>query len=406
MAAASEAAPKQAGIEGGEQAADLEFMRRALRISETAKRRTAPNPWVGAVLVAADGTTVLGEGFHKGPGQPHGEVEAFRDADRRGVSEEQIKGATLYTTLEPCHRGPGKRTPPCDELVVSRRVRRCVVGHVDPDLIFGGAGVQMMREAGVIVDVGVAEADVKKSLRAYLHHRSSGLPYVVVKIATSLDGRIGCADKTSQWITKTAARQDAHRLRADSQAILVGSSTALQDNPSLTVRLTEDPNMAKQPLRVVLDTRGQVREGHLMDTATAQTLIFTSKALCSPEARKVWEAKGVQHCDVPLADAPLKPGAKESLKCLDLQAVLKELALRGVMQLMVEGGAVVQGEFMRQGLCDELRMYLGATLLGSSAQPWAQTELTSTIGDAKFWKLRGVRQLDDDVCLEYERQSP
>jgi len=377
MAAAAEAAP--------EQAADVEFIRRALRISEIAKRRTAPNPWVGAVLVAADGTTVLGEGFHKGPGQPHGEVEAFRDADRRGVSEEQIKGATLYTTLEPCHRGPGKRTPPCDELVVSRRVRRCVVGHVDPDLIFGGAGVQMMREAGVIVDVGVAEADVKKSLRAYLHHRSSGLPYVVVKIATSLDGRIGCADKTSQWITKTAARQD---------------------NPSLTVRLTEDPNMAKQPLRVVLDTRGQVREGHLMDTATAQTLIFTSKELCSPEARKVWEAKGVQHCNVPLADAPLKAGAKEATKCLDLQAVLKELAQRGVMQLMVEGGAVVQGEFLRQGLCDELRMYLGATLLGSSAQPWAQTELTSTIGDAKFWRLRGLRQLDDDVCLEYERQSP
>lgn len=372
---------------------DACIMQRAVRLSERAKRRTAPNPWVGAVIVAGDGKTILGEGFHSGAGQPHAEPEAFRDAEARGHTD--FSEATLYCTLEPCHRGPGKRTPPCDELIRAKKVRRCVVGHVDPDPTFGGAGVQLMRDAGIIVDVGVEEKAVQNSLRAYCHHRRTGRPYVVAKIATSLDGRIACEDKTSQWITKTAARQDAHRLRADSQAILVGSGTAVVDKPSLTVRLPEDPGLKQQPMRVVLDTRGRVLEGPLLDTKVAPTLIFTNKELCSAAALEKWKASGVEYCEVPLA-----PGDG---KHLDLSCVLKELAKRGVLQLMVEGGAVVQGELLREGFVDELRVYFGATLLGSTAQPWAQTALTSTIGDAKFWHLREVRKLDDDVCLEYER---
>lgn len=400
---------------------DEHFMRRAVALGETARRRTAPNPWVGVVIVAADGETVLGEGFHRGPGQPHAEVEAFRRADELGVTAEQLADATLYTTLEPCHRGPGKRTPPCDELVASRRVRRCVVGHVDPCPNFGGLGVGHLRDAGVVVDVGAGGPAVRSSLRSYLHHRRTGQPFVVAKIATSLDGRVACSDGTSQWITKSAARLDVHRLRADSQAILVGSGTALQDRPSLTVRLPEDADMAGQPLRVVLDTRGQVREGPLMDTSLAPTLIFVGEGMCPPEALEAWKRFGVQHCEVPMAPLSLRStraaggatacaGAAGALtpparKCLDLQAVLRELARRGVMQLMVEGGAVVQGELLRQGLVNELHVYMGATLLGSSAQPWAQTELTSTISDALFWRLRTVRQLDDDVCMEYAQQE-
>eukprot|EP00928_Gymnodinium_smaydae_P012260 TRINITY_DN14453_c0_g1_i1.p1 TRINITY_DN14453_c0_g1~~TRINITY_DN14453_c0_g1_i1.p1 ORF type:complete len:430 (-),score=79.34 TRINITY_DN14453_c0_g1_i1:57-1259(-) len=395
------------GDEEQRPADDLAYMRRALRLSEQARRRTAPNPWVGAVIVAEDGATILGEGFHHGPGQPHAEVMAFRDADAKGATEAQLEKATIFSTLEPCHRGPGKRTPPCDEMIVARKVRRCVVGHVDPDPTFGGAGVETMRAGGVAVDVGVAEPEVRSSLRSYLHQRSTGMPYVVCKIATSLDGRIACADRTSQWITQRLAREDAHRLRADSQAILVGSGTAVQDRPSLTVRLPEDPGLIRQPLRVVLDTRGRVREGPLLDTSVAPTLIFTSAEHCSPEAKALWKERGVEFMDVPLVRSPQRPpdvpeppdGAKGTL---DLRAVLKELAKRGVFQLMVEGGAVVQGELLREGLVDELRVYLGATLLGSSAQPWAQTALTATIGEAKFWRLRALRQLDDDVCLEYE----
>lgn len=383
-------------------------MRLAVSVGERTRRITAPSPWVGAIVVDEDGETVLGEGFHRGPGTPHAEVQAFRDAEARGVTD--FSKTTIYSTLEPCHRGPGKRTPPCDELVVSRKVRRCVVGVVDPDPSFGGVGVGFIRDAGIVCDVGVAEKEVSSSLRSYLHHRRTGRPYVVVKIATSLDGRIGCADGTSQWITQSAARQDAHRLRAESQAILVGSGTALQDKPSLTARLPGE-QLAKQPLRVVLDTRGRVTEGPLMDTKLAPTLVFTSAEHCSSEAKKHWKECGVDSCDVPLVSASGGEGAAGgenkavSTPVLDILAVLNELGKRGVLQVMVEGGAVVQGDLLRRSLCEELRVYLGATLLGGTAQPWARTELASTIGEAKFWRLRAMRQLDDDVCLEYVRRD-
>eukprot|EP00933_Yihiella_yeosuensis_P053900 TRINITY_DN5221_c0_g2_i1.p1 TRINITY_DN5221_c0_g2~~TRINITY_DN5221_c0_g2_i1.p1 ORF type:complete len:427 (-),score=91.44 TRINITY_DN5221_c0_g2_i1:647-1876(-) len=389
---------------------DLFFMRRAVQLGERGRRITAPNPWVGAIIVAKDGKTILGEGYHTGPGKAHGEVEAFRDAEAKGHTN--FEGTTMYTTLEPCHRGPGKRTGPCDELLVAKKIKRCVMGYIDPCPKHGGKGVALLEEAGIEVTVGVAEEEVRSSFRCYLHHRNTERPYVVLKIATSLDGRIACADKTSQWITQGPAREDAHRLRADSQAILIGSGTALADKPSLTVRLPEDPGLKEQPVRVVLDTRGRVLDGPLLDTSKARTLIFTSKEHCSDEAKKRWQSCGIDVCEVPLeassAESPTKrprtDGAAESSPGLDLDVVLKELAKRGVLQLMVEGGAVLQGKLLQKGLCEELRVYLGATLLGSSAQPWAQTALTSTIKEAKFWQLRGLRRLGNDVCLEYENR--
>ncbi|CAJ1357269.1 unnamed protein product [Effrenium voratum] len=368
-------------------AMDEQFMLRALSQGQLGRRVTAPNPWVGAVVVKEG--CVLGEGYHKGPGTPHAEVEAFRDAEAKGVSD--FTGATLYTTLEPCHRGPGKRTPPCDELVVAKKVKRCVIGHVDPDPSFGGVGVGFLREAGIEVDVGISEEKVRDSFRSYLHHRQTGRPYVVLKIAMSLDGRVACEDKTSQWITQAEARQDAHQLRADSHAIMVGSGTALQDQPSLTARLDPAP---KQPLRVVLDSRGRVLEGPLMDTKLAPTLIFTSQE-CKEDSKKRWRDSGVDFCEVLLVDGRL-----------DLLSVLAELGRRGVLQLMVEGGALLQGQLLKEGLCEELRVYMGATLLGSSALPWAQTPLTSTIKEAQFWQLRDLRRVGNDVCLEYLRKPP
>merc|ERR1719161_2357444 len=146
-------------------------MRKAIELAAIAKRCTAPNPPVGAVVVAADGITILGEGFHTGPGKPHAEPESVKNAESRGTTD--FTGCTIYTTLEPCHRGPGKRTPPCDELIVNRGFRRCVIGYVDPDPVFGGAGVEFLEEKGIDVVVlgGVTEEEIKDSLRAYTHHR-------------------------------------------------------------------------------------------------------------------------------------------------------------------------------------------------------------------------------------------
>ena len=370
----------------GDKDVDKHFMQQAFSLSLRGRLTTAPNPWVGAVIVGADGT-VLGSGFHSGPGCPHAEVEAVKDAEAHGHTD--FSTATIYTTLEPCHWRPGKRTPGCDALVVAKRFQRCVIGHLDPDRTFGG-GVDVMKEGGVAVCC-VCDDAVRDSLRPYFHHRRTGWPYVVIKIATSLDGRVGCADGTSQWITQSAAREDAHRLRATSQAILVGSGTALKDAPSLTVRLPE--GCPRQPLRVVLDSCGRVVSGSLMDTSMAPTLVFTSDR-CDPNSQLLWTARGVEYLVIPEAGSGL-----------DLRAVLDHLATRGVLQLMVEGGAVVQAAFLQAGLCEEMRVYLGATLLGSSAQPWAKTELTTTIADAQFWRLQDMRRLGNDVCLEYQRAA-
>jgi len=379
---------------------DQQFMKQAIEQSEKGRCCTAPNPWVGAVIVAADGQTVLGVGYHTKAGNPHAEVEAVRDAERNGHAN--LNGAICYTTLEPCHRGPGKRTPPCDEMLVARGLSRVVIGHVDPDKQFGGAGVGLLQQNQISVTVGVCEQQVKESLKSYLHHRQTGKPWVVLKMATSIDGAVSCADGTSQWITQSAARQDSQLLRASSQAILVGSGTALQDNPRLTVRLPPtEPRRAGEaavprvtPLRVLLDSSGRVTAGALMDTSSAPTMVFTSSA-ASETAIRVWKDNGVAVAVVPAASG--------NQRGLDLPAVLSELGSKGVMQLMVEGGAEVGGSFLQQQLVDELHVYIGATLLGSTSKRWAQTALTSTIGDAKFWKLAKVRQLGDDVCLEYTK---
>ena len=226
--------------------ADTELMQRALARSEAARRRTAPNPWVGAVVVR-DGE-VVGEGATQPPGGAHAEIEALRAAGDRA------RGATVYTTLEPCsHRG---RTGPCVAAIAEAGVTRVVVALEDPDRQVAGQGIAQLRDLGITVDVGVGAEEVASSLAPYLTHRRLGRAFTVVKTAMSLDGRIAARDGSSQWITGAASRADAHQLRADSQAIVIGAGTALADRPRLTVRDSDGP-VATQPLRVLLDDAGE-----------------------------------------------------------------------------------------------------------------------------------------------------
>lgn len=230
---------------------------------------------VGCVIVAADGAEVLAKGYHKRKGGPHAEAAALADAKARGVTPEQMSGATCYVTLEPCHRGPGKTTPPCDEALVASGLRNLHLAVMDPDVAFGNAGVTHLESHGVQVTVGTGADAVARSLRPYLHQRATKAPYVVLKVASTADGAIACADATSQWITGPGARAHSQQLRASSQAILVGSGTALADSPRLTVRVPEEelppgrlPPIGN-PLRVLLDARGRVDDGPLLDTILA-----------------------------------------------------------------------------------------------------------------------------------------
>ena len=361
---------------------DDEAMERALAVGSTARRRTAPNPWVGCVIVR-DGE-VVGEGASLPPGSAHAEAGALTQAGERA------RGATAYVTLEPCsHHG---RTPPCADALIAAGVTRVVVALEDPDARVAGAGLARLRAAGVTVETGLGAEAATRALAPSLHHRRTGLPFVVAKIATSLDGRIAAADGASRWITSEAARADAHELRADSQAIVVGAGTALADRPSLTVRGV-DPEPGHAPLRVVLDARGRVpAEGPLFDTASAPTLVVTT-ADAAPGAIDAWRAAGAK-VDVVAAAADGKG--------VDLDEALALLGREGVLQVLVEGGGTLLGSVLAGDHAQRLVVYIAPLVLGTRATPGLDFAGPGTIGDATRYELLDVQRLGPDVRLCYE----
>jgi len=330
---------------------DVEHMRRALAQAATVRSTTAPNPWVGSVVVppdsVSDGRAVF-VGATAPPGGPHAEVTALAAAG------EAARGATLYVTLEPCaHRG---RTPPCSDAIVAAGVTRVVVGIEDPDEKVAGRGIAALRAAGIDVTVGVAADEVAEQLAPYCKHRTTGQPWVVLKMAASLDGRTAAPDGTSRWITGEAARRDVHRLRALSDAVLVGAGTVRADDPALTVRLDDDDadEERAQPIRVVL---GQ-----------------------APPGAKVHPA--------------LELGG-------ELDDVLTELGRRGVLQLLVEGGASVAHAFHAAGLVDRYVLYLAPVLFGGDdGRPIFAGPGAGTIGDVWKGRIVSIEQLGEDLRVE------
>ena len=288
----------------------------AIELGASVRTSTAPNPWVGAVIVSADGSRHAGA--TEPPGQRHAEVVAL-DAARAAGGDAATRGATVYVTLEPCaHTG---RTGPCSEALIAAGVSRVVVGVADPDPLVAGAGMAQLRDHGIAVELGCRGDEVAEQLAAYLHHRRTGRPWVVLKLAATLDGRTAAADGTSQWITGEAARADAHRIRAESQAVVVGAGTVAADDPSLTTRLVDGPD----PRRVVL---GRAPEGARVHPCTEWT---------SDDG--------------------------------DLDDLLDRLGDEGVVQVLVEGGASVAGSFHRAGLVDHYVLYLAPALAGGDDAP-------------------------------------
>ncbi len=324
---------------------DEHWMRRAVELAAGVRTTTSPNPWVGAVVVTADGSAV--EGATQPPGGPHAEVVALRGAGERAA------GATLYTTLEPCCRAG--RTPPCVDAVLAAGVARVVVGIADPDPLVSGSGIDHLRRAGVVVDVGVGADTVRAQLAPYLKHRRTGRPWVVLKLASTLDGRTAAPDGSSRWITGDAARADAHRLRAESDAVIVGAETVRADDPALTVRDADGAD----PLRVVLGR--------------------------APE------------------DARIHPALELDG---DLGDVLDELGRRGVVQAMVEGGANVAGAFHRAGLVDRYVLYLAPALMGGDdGRPLLAGPGAPTIDGVWRGRITDVQRVGDDLRVELEAVS-
>jgi diaminohydroxyphosphoribosylaminopyrimidine deaminase/5-amino-6-(5-phosphoribosylamino)uracil reductase len=362
-------------------------MGRAVALAHGARRHTAPWPAVGCVI-ERDGE-IVGEGATGPfPSGPHAEVAALRAANDRA------QGATAYCTLEPCdHHG---NTPPCTAALLDAGVRRVVVAVDDPDPRVAGRGFARLRDSGVDVVTGVLAADAERDLAPYLHHRRTGRAFVVAKVAQSLDGGVAAADGTSQWITSAEARADAHELRADSQAIVVGSGTALADTPRLTVRAVE-PAPARPPLRVLLDARGRVApSGPLFDPELAPTLVVTTDG-AAPDAVDGWRAAGAKVEIV----APGPDG-----RGVDLDDVFALLGREGVLQALVEGGGTLLGAVAGGGHANRLVAYLAPVLLGTGAVPGFAFRGPTTLSGAARWSLLDVARFGDDVRLRFEPPAP
>jgi len=368
---------------------DEAAMAEAVALGERGRLTAAPNPWVGCVIADAGGE-IVGRGFHRRAGEPHAEVHALREA---GV---QARGATAYVTLEPCaHQG---RTPPCAPALVEAGVSRVVVAVLDPDDKVAGRGVEIVRAAGVAVDIGIGAEAAGRSLAPYLHHRRTGRPLCLLKTAVSIDGRTAAADGTSQWITGPEARADAHRLRAESGAVVVGAGTALADRPTLTFRNLEfeERLTPTQPLRVLIDAAGRVpATGPLFDPTHAPTLVITTP-LADPDARCAWKEAGAEVEDVATSTGP----------AVDLYAALELLGRRGILQAMVEGGATLHGALLRAGLVDRIVMYQGGAVLGAGGLPAFAGPGPATLDEASRWRLAAVRQVGSDARLDWEPVQP
>nr|WP_174506926.1 bifunctional diaminohydroxyphosphoribosylaminopyrimidine deaminase/5-amino-6-(5-phosphoribosylamino)uracil reductase RibD [Acinetobacter sp. Marseille-Q1620] len=346
---------------------DQQWMLRAIELARLGQYSTRPNPNVGCILVK-DGQLV-GHGFHPRAGQPHAEVFAMREAG------EKAQGATAYVTLEPCaHYG---RTPPCAKGLVEAGVARVVIACSDPNPLVAGKGVQILQDANIQVDVGICEQVAKDLNKGFLKAMATGMPYVRLKVASSLDGRTAMASGESKWITGNIARQDVQHWRAISGAVITGIQTVLADDPELNVRHLQNIDLTTivQPKRIILDRQGR--------------LPLTAKILKNPETVMVMGPFRQEIADLGVIQLAIQP-LKELLQTLSKQ--------HQVYDVMVEAGATLSTAFLQEGLVDEVISYVAPTFLGQSARAMFNSAFDTMAEQLRF-KTIEVTQLGDDIRL-------
>lgn len=352
-------------------------MTRALNAARGVRGFTSPNPWVGAVIVR-DGE-VLAAGATSPPGGAHAEAAAL-------ASTADARGGDVYVTLEPCAPFPGKRTPPCAQALVDAGVRRVVVALEDPDPNIRGRGIELLRAAGVVVEVGDGREQALALLRPYIKHRETALPYVIAKFAASLDGRVAAASGDSRWITGEAARDRSHRERAWVDAIMVGSGTVLADDPSLTAR----PGGAlatRQPVRVILDARGRVSPDAALFKQPGHTIVATSARV--PRAWKsAVAAAGAQLIECEAGESGV-----------NLHQLLSTLAQRGILSIWAEGGATVLGALIDGEHADEVWAFIAPVVIGGGGFAAVAGRGAATMSDALRLRESELEVIPPDVLI-------
>ena len=353
-------------------------MAQALRLAAKARGRTSPNPMVGAV-VERNGR-VLASGWHQKAGEPHAEAIALRKAGKAA------KGATLYVTLEPCSH-TNKRTPPCSPLVIASGVRRVVVAMIDPNPNVSGGGIRAIRRAGIEVVTGVQRGEAERLNEAFIKHVTTGMPFVTMKIAQTLDGKIATAAGESKWITGPEAREAGHRLRNEHDAILVGSNTVLKDDPSLTARLTG----MRDPVRIIVDSRLRtpVTARVITQRSSARTVIATVAGAPRTRMEKL-RAAG--------ADVLVVRSAAGRVNLKDLMRNLGKLNIQSVL---IEGGSEVHASALAAGIVDKAVVFIAPMLMtGTDSLPSIGGRSPRRLSQAVLFREAEVGVVGNDLVLE------
>jgi diaminohydroxyphosphoribosylaminopyrimidine deaminase/5-amino-6-(5-phosphoribosylamino)uracil reductase len=360
---------------------DEDYMRLALRLANKGLGQTSPNPMVGAVIVKNN--RIIGQGYHHHYGGKHAEINAIENA------REDISGATMYVTLEPCcHYG---KTPPCVEAIIKNDIGKVVIGTLDPYPSMSGRSVEILNQHGIETRVGILEEECRSLNEAYLKYITSGLPLVTVKFAQTLDGRIATSTGSSQWISSSASRRLAHKLRTYNDAVMVGVGTILTDNPHLTVRLVRGRN----PTRVVLDSRLRIplEAAVLTDQESAVTIMVTT-AGADEKKLAALRRMGIE----------VLVAREDERGEVDLNHLLEMLGKRGISSVLVEGGAETITSLLRLNLVDRLTVIVAPKIMGKGIEAVGELNIADVSQTLKL-SFRRTYRMGEDLVIEAKVES-
>jgi len=361
------------------------YMKKALKLAGKARGRTSPNPMVGALVIKDD--EIVGKGFHPEAGKPHAEIYALQEAG------EQARQATMYVTLEPCnHHG---RTPPCTEAIIEAGISRIFVGMEDPNPKVAGKGIARLRDAGLDVIVGILEEYCRQLNEAYIKYITTNTPFVTLKIAASMDGRIATHAGHSHWITNEKSRCYVHRLRDENDAILIGIGTLLQDNPKLTTRLPR--KKGRNPYRIIVDSRLRTPlHANIFGEDAKEKLILVTGCKDHNEI-KLYRERTFRILQIPT----------DELGQLDLQILMEKLAKLEIMSVLIEGGSEISGSSVDAGIIDKICFFYAPLLIGGrGATGMMGGQGINFIPEAQRVKNLKIKYFGTDICVEGYLQSP
>lgn len=354
---------------------DKFFMKRALRLAKKANYKTSPNPMVGAVIVK-DGK-IIAEGYHKKAGLPHAEAEAIMK------SPKNLKGSTLYVTLEPCcHKN--KRTPPCTDAIISSGIKRVVIAMRDPNPEVSGKGIELLRNHGIEVVEGILVDEAKKLNEFYIKYITTKIPFVIIKIAMTLDGKIATPEGESKWITSEKSRKLVHKLRSQVDAILTAYGTVINDNPQLTSRIKRGRN----PIRIVIDPELKIPINYHIYNPPPKTIAVVKDDFLTAEKERILSNRGVEFITY-------------NSDKVELNWLMKELGKRGIISLMIEGGSSLNAYAIQQKIGDKIMAFIAPKIIGGkNSYPCVGGNFYRSLNEAIEIEGLSIKKIGRDILIE------